>query len=243
MREFYRSEGAAEGGRGGNSAAPERSAGAKRRRSDFPSKCVRAMFRISHTNQFLSMETLNAKELNNLLYRSLSKNKIYLEALSIVKKNSSGKVWLIGSGVYKTLLNVLYGHTYDIKDWDFIVEKIKSTLNLENNWKVGETKGGNPKLKKNDFVIDLISLDNIHSIQTRNLSPSIANYLTGTPLTIQSLAFDVDENLILGEVGIKSILTRTISVNNASENNYAKGAYGDTYSTKRYADTLRLKEI
>ena len=48
LRGFSRSEGAAEGGCGGNSATPERSAGAKWRRSDFPSKNVRAKFRISH---------------------------------------------------------------------------------------------------------------------------------------------------------------------------------------------------
>ncbi len=36
FRQNARSEGAAEGGYGGNSAAPERSAGAKRRRASFP---------------------------------------------------------------------------------------------------------------------------------------------------------------------------------------------------------------
>ena len=36
FRRNVRSEGAAEGGCGGNSAAPERSAGAKRRRASFP---------------------------------------------------------------------------------------------------------------------------------------------------------------------------------------------------------------
>ncbi len=101
------------------------------------------------------------QKLGNLLGKHLSENKIYLEALGIVKKNSSGKAWLIGSGVYKTLLNLLYGSSYEVKDWDFIVAKITTPLRLENGWTVGESKHGNPKLKKGDFIIDLIALDNI----------------------------------------------------------------------------------
>lgn len=188
-------------------------------------------------------KTDNPQELGKLLGKHLSENKIYLEVLSVVKENSGGKVWLVGSGAYKTLLNLLYRSNYEIKNWDFIVEKITKPLKLENSWAAGETKHGNPKLKKDDFVIDLIALDNIHSIKERNLEPSINNYLNGTPLTIQSIAFDVDENELLGEMGIKSILTKKVGINNKTEYDYAAGIYGDWYSAKRYASNLGFKEV
>lgn len=185
----------------------------------------------------------NPQKLGNLLRKHLSENKIYLEALGIVKKNSIGKVWLIGSGVYKKLLNLLYGSGYEIKDWDFIVTKITTSLKLENGWTAGESKHGNPKLKKGDFVIDLISLDNIHSIKERSLEPKIANYLSGAPLSIQSIAFDVDEKELLGELGIQSILAKTVAINNKEEYDYAASIYGDLYSVKRYANILGFNEI
>lgn len=185
----------------------------------------------------------NQQKLGNLLRKHLSENKIYLEALDVVKGNSNGKVWLIGSGAYKTLLNLLYGGSYEVKDWDFIVTKITVPLKLENGWTAGETKHGNPKLKKGDFVIDLIALDNIHSIKERDLEPKIANYLSGAPLSIQSIAFDVDEKELLGELGIQSILTKSVGVNNKEEYDYAVNIYGDLYSVKRYANTLGFNEI
>ncbi len=189
-----------------------------------------------------TMQSHSPKELSDLLGNKLSENKIYLEALNIVKKNSSGKIWLIGSGVYKTLLNLLYGGSYEVKDWDFVAEKIITPLKFENDWVVGETKHGNPKLKKDDFVIDLIALDNIHSIKERNLEPNINNYLSGTPLTIQSIAFDVDENELLGEIGTQSVLTKKVGINNKAEYDYATGIYGDLYSTKHYADKLGFEK-
>lgn len=189
------------------------------------------------------IKTDNPQELGNLLSKHFSENKIYLEALDVVKKNSSGKVWLIGSGVYKTLLNLLYRSSYEVKDWDFIVGKVTKPLKLKNGWVAGETKHGNPKLKKGCFVIDLIALDNIHSIKERNLEPDIRHYLSGVPLTIQSIVFSVDGNFLMGDVGIKSLLTKTVGINNGGEYDYEKGVHGDLYTTKRYADILGFKEV
>ena len=94
------------------------------------------------------MSKYNPKELSVLLTGSLAQNDIYLEALDVVRKNSSGKIWLIGSGVYKTLLNLLYHDNFSVKDWDFIVEAVKPLLVINKDWIVGETKHGNPKFKK-----------------------------------------------------------------------------------------------
>jgi len=138
-------------------------------------------------------------------------------------------------------LNKLYGYPeIIIKDWDFIVEKIITPLKLGNDWGLRKTKHGNPKLKKGGFVIDLIALDNIHSIKRRKLKPNINNYLNGVPLTIQSLAFDVNKNILWGRIGIKSILTKTVGINNKTEYKYELNISGNRYSIKRYEKILGL---
>lgn len=190
-----------------------------------------------------SVFKMNTDALGRILYESLARNEKYMDSLKIVRQNSAGAIWLIGSGVYKILLSALYGRTFRVKDWDFIVEKVSAPLKLENDWELAETKHGNPKLKRSDFVIDLISLDNIHSIKERSIEPSIENYLSGVPLTIQSIAFDISANKLLGDVGVQSILQRTVGVNNEAEYNYAAGIYGDRYSVKHYADALGLRVV
>ncbi|MDP3999419.1 MAG: hypothetical protein Q8P76_02400 [bacterium] len=185
----------------------------------------------------------NSQKLSNLLNDNLSKNEVYLEALRIIRKNSNGAIWLIGSGVYKTLLNLLYNNHYVIKDWDFIVEKITTPLKLENGWVAGETKHGNPKLKKDGLVMDLIALNNIHSITKRGLEPDIKHYLSGVPLTIQSIAFNVDQKILIGEAGIESLLNKTIGINNLDEYTYAESIYGDRYTTQHFASVLGFQKI
>lgn len=179
---------------------------------------------------------MDREEINKILDKHLSENKGYLQALDVARKNSSGKIWLIGSGVYKTLLNLLYEQNHTVKDWDFIAEKVFFPLELTDGWTAEKTKHGNPKLIKDDFVIDLVDLNNVHSIKERNLGPEIGHFLSGTPLTIQSVAFDIEEKVVLGEAGIGSILTKTVGVNNRVEYDYAVSIYGDKHSVSRYAE-------
>ncbi len=189
------------------------------------------------------MALKNQKELAGLLFGCLAGNSAYLEAVRIARKHGSGRIWLIGSGVYKTLLNVLYGSSHAIKDWDFIVERISAPLKAESGWTAGMTKYGNPKLKKDSLAVDLIPLNNIHSIKQRGLKADIAHFLSGTPFTIQSLAFDIAGHALLGEAGIASILTRTAGINNQEEYDYAISMYGDVYLKERYAERLGLKAV
>ncbi len=186
---------------------------------------------------------VDREELNRILNEHLSGNSGYLNALEVVKRNSSGKIWLVGSGVYKTFLNFLYDHTHSIKDWDFIAERIFFPLELANGWTAEKNKHGNPKLTKGELVADLIDLRNIHSIKERKLEPDIEHYLTGTPLTIQSVAFDIDKKAVIGEMGIESVLTKTVGINNMKEHEYAAEIYGDRYSAKRYAELLGFTEV
>ncbi len=181
--------------------------------------------------------------LEKLLMEALLEDKTYLEALDIVKKNSEGKIWLAGSGVYKNILNKLYGSNHAIKDYDFIVERIRKPIQIESDWTITESKHGNPKLKNNERMIDLISINNIHSVKERNLEPSIENYMSGVPLTIQSIAYDITDKKLLGAAGIESILDKTIGIQNQGEYDYSTSIYKEHYSVGRYARILGLKEI
>jgi|GEM_PF-6336566 len=185
---------------------------------------------------------MNTKNLTDLLISRLLKDVGFREAFGVARKNSDGGLWLIGSGVYKMLLNGVFEEEFNIKDWDFIAERIIYPLSLESSWKVSETKHGNPKLKKDDLILDLVALDNIISIKERGLVPSISNYLSGTPLTIQSIAFDLIERKLIGDVGIKSIIDRTVGINDMAEYDRAIAIYGDKYSVDCYAEKLGLRK-
>ena len=186
---------------------------------------------------------MTEKELNSILIKELAESKAYQYALDIIRKNSEGKIWLIGGFIFRTLVNKLYGCKSPSKDFDFIVENITKPLMLPRGWQELETKFGNPKLKKDNIVIDLISLNNVLSIQRRNLKPSIKNFLSGTPLTIQSIAFDINRQVLIGRIGIYSIKNRIVGINNREEYDYAVGIYGDPFSVKRFANNLGFKAL
>ncbi|MCX6812760.1 MAG: hypothetical protein NTW79_04080 [Candidatus Berkelbacteria bacterium] len=138
----------------------------------------------------------------------------YFEALKIVKENSSGKIWLIGGFVFRTLASQLYDLPNPECDLDFIVEKVSSDFVLPAGWKIKSSRFGNPKFAKNNKEIDLVPIEEVYSISKRKFKPTIENYLTGTPLNIQSIAFDVIKHKIIGDVGIKSLIDREIRIYN-----------------------------
>jgi hypothetical protein len=141
----------------------------------------------------------------------------FKEALEIIKKNSKGKVWLIGGFVCRSIIQDLYGipMSKDV-DLDFIIEKPQE-IKVPVDWKIEKNSYGNPKLVGPIFEIDYIHLNNIHSIIRRNLKPTIENFLSGTPLNVQSIVFDVTENKVIGDIGIKSIQEKIIAINNVEQ--------------------------
>ncbi len=105
-------------------------------------------------------------------------------------------------------------------DLDFIVEK-PLPIKLAADWKIVNNSYGNPKLIGPHFEIDYIPLNNINSIIRRGLDPTIDNFLSGTPLNVQSIAFDITDNKVIGDVGIKSIQEKIVSVNNKEQAEYS----------------------
>lgn len=186
---------------------------------------------------------MHREKLSTIFSEHLVSDKRFQEVLPIVRANTLGKIWLVGSAVYRTLAHKLYGGESPIKDFDFLCEEIKSPLSIPANWERLENRYGNPKLKKGELVIDIAPLARLARVKRRNLSPTIEHYLMGTPFTIQSIAYDIEENALLGEVGIKSILTKTISVNHYEEYEYARALYGESYSAQKYVRGLGFREV
>lgn len=158
-------------------------------------------------------------DLTNLFLKTVYNSAEFKEAVDLVRKNSSGNIWLIGSFLYQNLAAELYGLTKKkAKDIDFIVENPADKIILPNNWIEEKTGYNNPKFIKNDgLIIDLVPLNNINSIISRGLSSTIENYLTGTPLNIQSIVFDVNNSKIFGNIGIKALIDKTVAVNDLEQ--------------------------
>ncbi|MFC1756604.1 hypothetical protein ACFLZC_00375 [Patescibacteria group bacterium] len=181
---------------------------------------------------------MEKNKLRDILQTALRDDTAYHLALEVARKNCKGKIWLIGGAVYKTIASGLYGLKISTKDFDFVIEKATKDLVLPEDWKAIENKHGNLKLNNDSIDIDLIPLDNIHSIQERGLEPDILNFLSGVPLTIHSIAFDIDKQELIGDIGIQSILKKTIDINNQQEYDYVANMYDGKYSVDRYAKDL-----
>jgi hypothetical protein len=144
-------------------------------------------------------------------------------ASEIVTRNQSGNVWLIGGSVFRRIVSALYGTPMAIgTDYDFIVEN-PITPQLPSEWKTELNHYGNTKLigpsidGASQIKIDYIPITNISSIIRRGLSPTVENLLTGTPLTIQSIAYHLNSQTVVGDIGMASIRSRLVAVNDVQE--------------------------
>ena len=158
------------------------------------------------------MKNLKAKELTSYFQKFADKTDLK-EILKIVKANSEGKIWLIGGFLYRGIVYEMYGGELPSPDFDFIVEKRKERLNLPSNWTALNNKYGNPKFRNSKDSVDFVPLDTVLSLKLRKFEPTIENYLSGTPLTIQSIAYDCIRKQVMGEVGAGAILNKTVGSN------------------------------
>ncbi len=169
----------------------------------------------------------------------------FKEAVEIIKKNSEGGIWLMGGFVFRSIVENIYGVPMSKNaDLDFIVENPKE-IKVPDDWVIKKNDYGNPKLVGPSFYIDCIPLKNVHSIIRRKLEPTIENFLSGTPLNIQSIIFDVIKNKVMGDIGIKSIQERIVSVNDPIQAEYRAGKKGVTVSdlVRNLADELGFKAV
>jgi hypothetical protein len=175
----------------------------------------------------------------------LDKDEQFLEVADIILNNSLGKIWMIGGGVYRSISANLHGNELPAVDRDFIVENGMVSFELPSGWVVGRNRHGNPKFiqEKTNRSIDYVPINTIHSILARNLAPTIENYLTGTPLNVQSITYDVLSKQVIGDVGLHAISEKRVRVNNYAEAIHGSERKGMTLKEyiQKIADSLGFK--
>lgn len=170
----------------------------------------------------------------------------FTEAVDIIKRNSNGSIWLIGGFVYRNIIKELYGVpvTSDV-DFDFIVETPSREFVLPSGWEVAKNSFGNPKFKGPKYEIDFIPLDNIYSIRRRGLTPTIENFLSGVPLTVQAVVYNVTTGQVVGETGIAAVRARTVGINNEFEAQHIAGLKEKSIQklVQDLADSLQFQAV
>ncbi len=157
---------------------------------------------------------MNSDKWDSQFTAFVQQQELYQEALDIVRRNSSGTIWLIGGFLYRNLASQLNDTPTPRTDLDFLIEKRNDTLTLPAGWIRMQNNWGNPKFVRNPTAIDFVPLDTVYSINYRGLDAHLEHYLSGTPLNIHSLVYDVDEKKIIGEVGLKALQEKKVRVNN-----------------------------
>jgi|WetSurMetagenome_2_1015567.scaffolds.fasta_scaffold27569_2 hypothetical protein len=159
---------------------------------------------------------LNPKELASS-FDSIGFTDEFNCALDMARANSKGEIWLIGSHLYKTLAKTIYSHTElnkPIKDFDFILENVNLHIKFPKEFELSRNRFGGLKLVKKSLAIDLIPLKKIYGIVSKNLPPTIENFLSNVPLNIQHLVYQLSDRKILGTNGIFSLEKKIIEVHN-----------------------------
>lgn len=161
-------------------------------------------------------------DFTEIFLNSIKDKNQFEEVFDIVRTNSRGGIWLIGGFVYRGIVSELYGTAKIKVDYDFIVEN-PIEIKLPPDWKQIKNKYGNPKFSNGLYEIDYVPLRNIYSIIRKRLKPSIDNYLKGTPLTIQSVAYDCINKEVIGEIGLDAIKRKLVAINDIEQaKHYAK---------------------
>ncbi len=154
--------------------------------------------------------------LGKLLLDYLNKNKDFSKIISIVKSNSKGNIYLIGGTVSRTLNRLIYGGKIELCDFDFIVDQVNEKISLPSEYTVDFEKFNNPTIHKlnSNIEIDIFPISDVKYIKENNLEPTIENFLNGSPFTIQSLAFDINTEKLIGDKGIQALKNKVFEINN-----------------------------
>ena len=158
-------------------------------------------------------------DMTETFLKFVSQREEFQEAVDFIKANSEGNAWLVGGYVCRGIIQELYGVPIGDYDFDFVVEGAREIC-VPNGWEQRANSYGNPKLIGPHYEIDYVPLKSIHSIVRRGLEPTIDNFLTGAPLTIQSIAYDVGSQKVIGEAGILAIKNKEVGINNLEQAQY-----------------------
>ena len=169
---------------------------------------------------------MDKKKISERFAGLISEDRDYKEALGIARSNSSGKIWMIGGAVY---IPLLFGGGKNVKDYDFVVDGgLVEEIMVSEEYEICKNHFGGLKLLSDSMEIDLMVLSNMYQIVARSLNPTIENLLEATPLNIHSIAYDIEKNEVVGEIGLNAIKERVLRINDLEMANHWAKAYGKT---------------
>ncbi len=134
------------------------------------------------------------------------------EILEVIRQNTMGPVYLLGGAIYRQITSKFWNTSIPPRDFDFVAAYVRKDLVLPDGWIDSSNSYGSHKLHKGELTIDLWSKEQQYSIVSRNLPYTIKNILRHSPLTIQSIAFDMRDRKVISNAGIEAIKTRTVGV-------------------------------
>jgi hypothetical protein len=149
-------------------------------------------------------------------FKPYLENPTFIETLNLVRKNSSGKFWIIGGFLYKNLARSLYGGDAYEEDIDFIVEQRKEKIKDIPGWQIYVNNYGVENYQRTGNKMSFTDIRK--AIRVSGLkNPTIDEFIQETPLNIQSIAYDMEENMIIGHKGIQALESRIININNQGQ--------------------------
>jgi len=150
------------------------------------------------------------------LFKPFLRNKAFQETLYLVRENSQGKIWIMGGFVYKNLASALYGtlpYEYDI---DFVVEHKNKELKKVDGWNIEINSYDNPNYVRDTHRMSFTDIHN--TIRVSGIKPpTMEDFIFDTPLDIQSIAYDITDNILIGKIGIKALQEKIIRINNIAQ--------------------------
>lgn len=201
------------------------------------------MFNEKQKTEFLKEEYTKA------FIRKVEKkrNPSYEEIINIGMKNSEGNLWILGGFVYRLIIEEIYGRELRKGgvDIDFVAEELSERPYIPRGWKQRRSKYMNPYLVKKRHKIDLNDLPNFRTLATKEYIPTIENILERSQLNIQSVAWDCQKEILIGNEGILSIKNQLVKVNNLKEAEYEANIKGITLEemVKRKAKELEFTSV
>ena len=152
----------------------------------------------------------------NKLFQNCLNDSAFQEVLSLVKTNSKGKIWIIGGFIYRNIVAQINNTAPYNYDMDFIVEKKNKTLKKVAGWRIENNSYNNPNYVTDSHKMSFTDMKKAVRISGM-AKPTIDNFILDTPLNIQSIAYDLKNNKLIGEKGIRALADRIIAVNHLEQ--------------------------
>jgi hypothetical protein len=165
------------------------------------------------------MSLFSLEQFQTQFQQFLASNPQYLEARELFDINPAKNHWLGGGFIYRNLLRMVHGlQQIPDADLDVLVDTgkpgPKEPLNVPSGWMEEKTGFGCPRLiTATGRQIDYIYLDEIVDLRINKLEYTVENFLTITPLTIQSVIYNIEQQKLMGDLGIEAIANKEIKIN------------------------------